>query len=154
EAAENIDEILTVPGIDEYYVGLNDLHLSYGLTFMFELLINGRVEELVKKFKAAGKPFGFGGIARINAGMLLANYILAEHYRLGSSSVILARAFCNSANATDFVELDEIFRNEVAKFRMYERFLERRDAAYFEDVRELLRAGVEEVKQAILKNAK
>ena len=38
-------------------------------------------------------PFGFGGIARIGDGLLPAEKILAEHVRLGSSSVILSRTF-------------------------------------------------------------
>ena len=41
----------------------------------------------------AGIPFGFGGIARIGEGLLPSDYILGEHVRLGSSSVILSRTF-------------------------------------------------------------
>ncbi|MDD3589550.1 MAG: aldolase/citrate lyase family protein [Thermoguttaceae bacterium] len=149
EAVENLDEILTVRGIDEYYIGLNDLHLSYGLTFMFELLANGDVDRICAKLRASGKPYGFGGIARINQGLLLANYILSEHYRLGSSSVILARAFCNCLEIQDILEIERVFENEVRKFRQYEWFLSRRDSAFFEDSRELLRAGVDEVKRAL-----
>ena len=38
-AAENcLDEVLKLDGIDEIHIGLNDLHLDYGLSFMFELL--------------------------------------------------------------------------------------------------------------------
>ena len=43
-----IDEVLSNGGFDEIHIGLNDLHLSYGLTFMFELLSNGLVEMLCK----------------------------------------------------------------------------------------------------------
>ena len=35
EAVERIDEILTLPGIDEVHIGLNDLSLGYGLPFMW-----------------------------------------------------------------------------------------------------------------------
>lgn len=38
-------------------------------------------------------PFGFGGIARIGEGDLPSDYILGEHVRLGSTSVILSRTF-------------------------------------------------------------
>ena len=38
EAAECLDEVLANGGMDEIHIGLNDLHLSYGMTFMFELL--------------------------------------------------------------------------------------------------------------------
>ena len=35
EAVECIDEVLAMGGFEEIHIGLNDLHLSYGLTFMF-----------------------------------------------------------------------------------------------------------------------
>lgn len=88
-----LDQILAVPGVDEIFIGLNDLHISMGLTFMFELLSGGLVEYIASKCNKAGVPFGFGGIARIGEGMLPSDYILGEHVRLGSTSVILSRTF-------------------------------------------------------------
>lgn len=88
-----IDQILAVPGVDEIFIGLNDLHISMGLTFMFELLSGGLVEYIAEKCNKANIPFGFGGIARIGEGMLPSDYILGEHVRLGSTSVILSRTF-------------------------------------------------------------
>lgn len=88
-----LDKILAVPGVDEIFIGLNDLHISMGLTFMFELLSDGLVEYIADKCNRAGIPFGFGGIARIGEGDLPSDNILAEHYRLGSTSVILSRTF-------------------------------------------------------------
>ena len=41
EAVEHVDEILSIPGIDEIHIGINDLSLSYGKRFMFELLADG-----------------------------------------------------------------------------------------------------------------
>lgn len=93
QALARIDKILEEPGVDEIFVGLNDLHISLGLTFMFEVLSGGLVEYIAQKCKQRGIPFGFGGIARIGEGMLPSDYILGEHVRLGSSSVILSRAF-------------------------------------------------------------
>lgn len=88
-----LDKILAVPGVDEIFIGLNDLHISMGLTFMFELLSDGLVEYIAGKCSKVGVPFGFGGIARIGEGMLPSDYILGEHMRLGSTSVILSRTF-------------------------------------------------------------
>lgn len=34
-AMARLDKILAVPGVDELFIGLNDLHISMGLTFMF-----------------------------------------------------------------------------------------------------------------------
>lgn len=88
-----LDKILAVPGVDEIFIGLNDLHISMGLTFMFELLSDGLVEYIAHKCNSAGIPFGFGGIARIGEGDLPSDNILGEHVRLGSQSVILSRTF-------------------------------------------------------------
>ena len=95
EAVSIVDDVLNLSGIDEIHIGLNDLHLSYGLTFMFELLTNGIVEQLCEKFKEKGLPYGFGGIAKIGEGLIPAEKIILEHYRLGSTRAILSRSFCD-----------------------------------------------------------
>lgn len=92
-AMARLDKILAVPGVDELFIGLNDMHISMGLTFMFELLSDGLVEYIADKCNKAGMPFGFGGIARIGEGDLPSDNILGEHVRLGSTSVILSRTF-------------------------------------------------------------
>lgn len=121
EAVEHIDEILAVPGIDEVHVGLNDLHLGYHLTFIFELIANGTVEKLCRKFKEKGIPYGFGGVGRPGTNVALpAERILAEHYRLGSSQVILSRAFCDMSKIEDRSHLAEDFQTGVAAIRAYE----------------------------------
>ena len=105
-----IDKILSVPGVDEIFVGLNDLHISMNLTFMFELLSGGIVEYIADRCNRAKMPFGFGGIARIGDGLLPSDYILGEHVRLGSQSVILSRSFKGEVgDATkDFRLIDEV----------------------------------------------
>lgn len=70
EAIACIDEILALDGIDEIFIGLNDLSLGYGKKFMFELLTDGTVESLCEKFKKRGIPYGFGGIAALGKGLL------------------------------------------------------------------------------------
>lgn len=92
-AMARLDKILAVNGVDEIFIGLNDLHITMGLTFMFELLSGGLVEYIANKCNAVGMPFGFGGIARIGEGDLPSDNILGEHVRLGSTSVILSRTF-------------------------------------------------------------
>jgi hypothetical protein len=93
EAFFRIDEILSVQGIDYIHIGLNDLHLSFGLDFMFECLSGDFMEHLVNKIAKKGIEFGIGGVARIGEGELPAEVILKEHIRLGSQMVILSRAF-------------------------------------------------------------
>lgn len=107
-----LDDILEVPGVDELFIGLNDLHISLGLNFLFEPLAGGLVDYIADKCKAKGMPFGFGGIARIGDGILPADMILGEHVRVGSTSVILSRTFKggDSPQAIDF-------KAEVGKVR-------------------------------------
>ena len=81
------------PGLQEIYVGLNDLHLSLGRRFMFEPLADGSVERVARVAHAQGLRLGFGGIARIEEGLLPGRDVLAEHLRLGSRAVILSRTF-------------------------------------------------------------
>jgi hypothetical protein len=117
EAVGLLDDILNIPGIDMIHIGLNDLHLAMGMNFMFQLLSNGTVESLTEKIKAKGLPFGFGGIASINGGALPGSYILKEHYRLGSSMVILGRSFCNISQVKDLKEIECIFKNGIKEIR-------------------------------------
>lgn len=120
EAAILLDEILNVPGIDMIHIGLNDLHLAMGMKFMFQLLTDGIVEQLTKKLKAKGIPFGFGGIASLHGGALPGSYVLKEHYRLGSSMVIVGRSFCNTNVVTDLEEVRQIFKTGIAEIRALE----------------------------------
>jgi len=120
ESVVLIDEILEIQGIDMIHIGLNDLHLSLKKDFMFELLANGIVEKLATKIKAKGIPFGFGGIARLNSGMLPGSCVLKEHYRLGSSMVIVSRSFCNTDVITDLDEVRKLFNEGIAEIRQLE----------------------------------
>jgi hypothetical protein len=117
QALSRIDSILDVVGIDELFFGLNDLHISLGLDFMFETLSGGLVEYMANKCKVKGMPFGFGGIARIGEGVLPAEKILAEHLRLGSTSVILSRTFkgdiCTNENSGQLLEQVCKVRNSI-----------------------------------------
>lgn len=123
EAAENIDEILEIDGIDEIHIGLNDLHLGYGMTFMFELVADGTVQKLCEKIAKKNISYGFGGVARVGTGTLPAECILGEHYRLGSERVILSRAFCDVAKETDFEVVKEKFNTGVHDIREFEKEL-------------------------------
>ena len=123
EAAEIIDEILEIPLLDEIHIGLNDLHLSYGLTFMFELLTNGVVEMLCSKIKAKGIPYGFGGIAKLDEGLVPARRIIMEHYRLGSTAAILSRSFCNAEEIKNIAKIEDLFSENMQYLRQFEALL-------------------------------
>lgn len=120
EAAILLDEILNVSGVDMIHIGLNDLHLAMGMKFMFQLLTDGIVELLTRKIRAKDIPFGFGGIASLHSGALPGSYVLKEHYRLGSSMVIVGRSFCNTKVITDLDEIRRIFNTGIAEIRKLE----------------------------------
>ncbi len=124
EAVDIVNDVLKIPGVDEIHIGLNDLHLSYGMTFMFELLADGTVEMLCEKFKAAGIPYGFGGIAKLGEGLLPSEKVIMEHYRLGSTRAILSRTFCDNTKVNSREEIDRIFRENMKSLREYEHSLD------------------------------
>ena len=101
EAFCRVDEILNIDGIDEAHIGLNDLHLSMGLDFLYELMVYGQVEFLANKFKKFNIPFGVGGVAKMNEGDLKGEVIIREHARIGSSAVILSRSFKSRVHLKD-----------------------------------------------------
>lgn len=147
EAVEGIDEILQLPGIDFVYIGLNDLHLGYKFKFMFEPLANGMIDRLGCRIKQAGIHFGFGGIAQLGGGLLPAELVLAEHYRLGSSAVILSRSFFNGSAAGDWDALRRGVFAGVGDIRNYESYLSRQPAPFFIDNQEKLRRAVAAIVQ-------
>jgi len=120
ESVKIIDYVLENFKFNEAYIGLNDLHIEYGKKFMFELLIDGTIEKLSYKFRKKGIPFGFGGVAAIGEGLLPAEYIIKEHYRLGSHSVILSRSFCDIKKIDDMNVIKKMFYEGVNKIRKLE----------------------------------
>lgn len=149
QAVEQLDEILSLPGIDECHIGLNDLSLGYGRKFMFELLADGTVDAIVRKFQDHGIPFGVGGIARIGRGILPAEYILAEHIRLGSQAVILSRSFCNDILFSSRPDRNGVFAREVDKLRSSEAQMRSMAPAFFAENHEKVRQIVEQVKEEL-----
>jgi len=115
------DDIARCSGVDVVHVGLNDLHLGMGLTFMFELLTHGQIERLADIFRARGINFGFGGVAPLGRGAVPAELILSEHVRLGSTQVILSRDFLDLFSADDalasFTQEVANIRGEIARLR-------------------------------------
>lgn len=103
QALVRVDEITSVKGIDAIHVGLNDLSIGMGLSFLFEPLIGGIVEYLANKIIPQKIKFGFGGVSRLERG----KNIISEHVRLGSQMVILNRDF------RFYKETIEDIRNEV-----------------------------------------
>lgn len=119
-AVKNIDSILKLPGIDFVHIGLNDLSIGYGQKFLFEPLADGTVEMLCKKFNEKGIPYGFGGIASLGKGLIPSEFIIKEHYRLGSTAAILSRSFCNAERMSSFDEIRVVFEKGLKQIRELE----------------------------------
>ncbi len=120
EADQGVEDILQVGGFDEIHIGINDLHLAYKKKFMFELYVDGTLDRLSRIFNERSIRFGIGGIARVGYGMLPAEHIIAEHYRLGSQMAILSRSFCDANQASDLELLENIFSSGVRNIRAFE----------------------------------
>jgi len=119
-ALHSLDDWIGTRGIYEVFVGLNDLHISLGCSFMFEPLSLGYVDQVAVAAKQAGVRFGFGGIARITEGLLAGRDVLGEHLRLGSQAVILSRTFNRTVSDS---QGDVAFEDAVAEMRRAERDL-------------------------------
>lgn len=145
EAVSNLKEIVRVAGINEIHIGMNDLHLAYGMDFMFELLSNGTIDTICDIVRSVGIPYGFGGIAGLDEGLLPARYIIAEHYRLGSSMVILSRSFCDTWAQKDYKSIKSVFTTGINRIRQYETALETMDDKFYENNRKLVQNIVADI---------
>lgn len=135
EAAEIIDDVLELDGIDFVYIGLNDLHLSYNMKFIFQPLTEGIVDSLAEKINRKNIDFGFGGIAKLHQGAVPAEKVLGEHIRLGSKMVILGRSFCKPDDPRPLDELKNEFISGVAELRSEEEKLRTVSVSYLAENR-------------------
>ncbi len=138
-ALESLSAWSGLPGLDEIYVGLNDLHRQLGQRFMFEPLTAGTVDHVAQAAHAAGKRFGFGGIARLDEGLLPGRVVLGEHLRLGSTSVILSRTFNREMYELPGSAWQEVYRSEIARLRHCAQVLAARTPSEVESDRLLAR---------------
>ena len=149
EAVCCLDEVLRLPEIDEIHVGLNDLHIILGQRFMFEPLADGTVGGICDTIRRHGIKYGFGGIARIGHGLLPAEKVIMEHYRLGSTMAILSRSFCDMGRLADSDEAEGVFKAGMSAIREFEKTLAGLDADGFEANRLAVVAAVSGIVGAI-----
>ena len=112
-----IPELLARARPDRLHIGLNDLHLDLGHRFMFQPLAEGLLDAPAAALRAAGVPFGIGGLARLDAGAIPARIVLGEHARLGSSWAILSRSFHDRATTLAELTARVDFAAELAALR-------------------------------------
>ena len=142
DALYSLDAWVDTPGLSEVFVGLNDLHLSLGCAFMFEPLASGLMDRVSARVHSQGLRFGFGGIARLNEGLVPGRDVLAEHVRLGSAAVILSRTF---HRPSEHNAAAHGFEAEVAALRQAEGDLSKRTSQQVESDRSRIRGLIESV---------
>ena len=118
DALQSIDQWIGTPGLAEVFLGLNDLHLSLRMAFMFEPLAAGIVDSVAARVQAEGLRFGFGGMARLDEGLLPGRMVLGEHLRLGSQAVILSRGFRAQVDEAGYVAEIQALRVAEAALRL------------------------------------
>jgi hypothetical protein len=94
-AAARIREILSVDGLDEVMIGLNDLHMECRLANSFEALTSPLVDMMAAEVHATGRPLAIGGVGRIDDLTLPvpADLVLAQYPRLDATGAWLSRSF-------------------------------------------------------------
>ncbi|RBI66247.1 aldolase [Vreelandella sulfidaeris] len=108
---------LLKPGYDEVHIGLNDLSLAMGLSFLFEPLAIRLLDTAAELLNGQEVKWGVGGMARIGQGELPAEILMGEHIRLGSQWVILSRAFHQGAASSAALMSQLDFPDEITKLR-------------------------------------
>jgi 2-keto-3-deoxy-L-rhamnonate aldolase RhmA len=121
EAMREIGACAALPQVDEVHIGLNDLSLDLGHAFMFSPLAMGLIDVMAEQLVRVGKPFGIGGLARVDEGLLPARRLIGEHVRLGSSAAILSRTFHRQLETEAEIRADMDFGREVELLRQCER---------------------------------
>lgn len=131
QALVRVDEITSVEGIDAIHIGLNDLSIGMGLSFLFEPLIGGIVEYLASKIIPLKIKFGFGGVSRLERG----KNIISEHVRLGSQMVILNRDFRFYKETIEEIKPVVDAKEEVYKIRAFIESLQKASPSELEENR-------------------
>ena len=125
-AMRQLPRIARMDGVTRIHIGLNDLHLDLGMTFMFELLANGAVDQMADCCRLAEMPFGIGGVSLVGHGQVPGESVLGEHARLGSTAVILSRMFHQRAESLEELRRKIDFPSELNKLRrVFQSHLER-----------------------------
>lgn len=120
QAVAKLDKILSLEGIDQVHIGINDLSLCYNKKFMFELFSDGIIQDITNKLKLNNIKFGIGGIGALGKGLVDSELIIKEHYRLGSSAAILSRSFCDVSKLGNFSDIENHFKKSINEIRNYE----------------------------------
>lgn len=123
-AVNSLAEILKLKDIERVHIGLNDIHIERKSKFMFEPFSDGMLEKISKLVCSHDIKLGIGGVSKIGSKLVPSpERILAEHVRLGSSSVILSRSFLDTSASKNLDFIKKEFSEGVRSIREYEKKL-------------------------------
>lgn len=114
-AAEILAELTRLPGLSEIHIGLNDLSLSFGKPFLYDLIADSTIDGLCETLRSSGLPFGFGGIGSLRRRNLPIppELILAYQVCQGASRGWLSRSF-RETESSFWKEDVNALRREIA----------------------------------------
>lgn len=109
-------EILSVRGVDELMIGLNDLRLQLGVANHFEVLASPIMDGVCAAMRQDGRPFSVGGVARTgDAGMPIpSELVYAQYPRLGATGGLLTRAFVKDLPLADLPDAVATMRSRLS----------------------------------------
>lgn len=134
ESLKLIPKLCKINAIDEFHIGLNDLHLALHRKFMFELLLDGTLTEAINCLRNNNKVFGIGGLARIGEGLVPAEIILAEHVKVGSQAAILSRTFHRNANGLKTLKAEMNLHEEINKIKSLYAYYQNQTEEYLNQI--------------------
>ena len=119
-AVEEVEKLAKIDDIHSYHFGLNDLHIAWKCHFVFEPLINGKLDAAIAHFYEAGIDYGIGGMAQIGEGDVPGGDVLSEFVGRNSNRVILSRTFHRNSKTLDELHNKMNLKEQVQAIRGHE----------------------------------
>ncbi|MBV9309795.1 MAG: hypothetical protein JOZ73_03130 [Solirubrobacterales bacterium] len=116
-AAESIEELVRLEGIEEVHIGINDLALSLGTRHRFEVLSLPLVSRVAQTVTAAGLRLGIGALGNLAPANLPVSpdLLYARYVGLGAGASLLARSFLHGVRSPEeFVTAIGTARQRIA----------------------------------------
>jgi 2-keto-3-deoxy-L-rhamnonate aldolase RhmA len=148
-AAERVEEIVALDGIDEIHVGINDLGLGLGFRNRFLTLTTDLIVRVVDSILEAGIRLALGSIGRAldDSLPLPSELVYAQYARLGATAAFVSQQFLSD----DMTESQ--FRMEVEKIRERMTYWSRRDSGELKDAYRRFRTILENLTGTITNKA-
>ncbi|MCB1864763.1 MAG: hypothetical protein KDG50_04995 [Chromatiales bacterium] len=140
EATQCIDELLAIPAVEEFHLGLNDLSFDLKLDNRLALLAAPWIVTLAHRIRSAGRRLGVAGIGRAGDDSLPvpSDLIYASLARLHATGSLVSRSF-----RVDELQTDDLAR-EIGSTRARLAYWAAADADSIEQARLALLQAVKE----------